>query len=243
MIEDVIFDGIRISDYFDVIDVTRPNPATTSATTEVSGMDGLVLTGSTLGTATITVAILLRETTVSARRARMREAWRLLHTRDERPLEFSEDEGLYYMAKLDGDMPFKEYVRSGRLDVNFTAFDPAMYGRRMSVTVPSGGSVSFVVDGNYPTYPRITGSVNGANQTGNLWGIRLDDGDNMRVPMGGTSAKQIDIDCATRACKVAGLITLPTMQSDWLRLDVGTHTLRNDVGSGACVVTWDERWL
>lgn len=243
MIEDVIFNGIRLSDYFDVINVNRPNAATVSETVEVSGRDGVVLTGSAMGAVTISVTIMMREPTVSGRRARMREVQALLSTDDEVPLEFSEDEGLYYMAKLDGEMPVKEHVRSGALEVNFTAFDPVMYGRTRSVTVPSGGSVSFVVDGTYRTMPRISGSVSGSSQTGNLWGLRLDDAASIRVPMGGTAQKTIEIDCSTRVSKVGGVLTLPTMQSDWFALTAGkSHTLTNDIGSGSCVVTWDERW-
>lgn len=243
MIEEVIFNGIRFSDYFDVIDVKRPNAAVASETRAVSGRDGLVLTGSAMGTVTITVTVMLLDSSVGGRRARMREVWRLLYTKDERPLEFSEDDGLYYMAKLDGEMPVKEHVRSGGIGINFTAFDPVLYGARRSVVVPSGGSVSFMVNGSYRTFPTISGDVNGASSTGNFWGIRLDQGANIRISMGGTTQKHVDIDCATRVCKVDGLITLPTMQSDWLSLDAGPHTIENDIGTGSCVVTWDERWM
>lgn len=242
MTEEVIFNGIRLSDYFDVINVERPNASVTSETVEVSGRDGLVLTGSSMDVAKITVTIIMRETSVSERRARMRDILMLLHTKDERRLEFSEDNGLYYMAKIDGSMPFKENVRSGLLEINFTTFDPILYGRRRSVIVPSGGSVSFIVDGSYRTLPTIEGDVVGSSETGNFWGIRLDQGSNMRVPMGGTSARHLEIDCSRRVCTVDLLLTLPTMQSNWLFLDVGPHTIENDMGSGSCVVTWDERW-
>lgn len=242
MIEEVTFNGIRFSDHFDVIDVKRPNATVTSETRTVVGRDGAVLTGSSLGTVTITVTVMLKDPRVHTRRHRMREVWQLLYTDDERPLEFSEDDGLYYMAKLDGDMPVKEHIRSGGIDINFTAFDPVLYGKRNSVVVPSGGSVSFFVDGSYGTYPRIEGNVYGASNANFLWGIRLDGGDYIRMPMGSAAQKHVEIDCATRVCKVASAVTLPTMQSDWLCLEAGTHTLTNDVGTGACTVTWDERW-
>lgn len=242
MREEVIFNGIRLSDYFDIIDVKRPNAAVASETMAVSGRDGLVLTGSSLGTVTISVIIMLRDSEVSGRRARMREVQVLLNTKEPAPLEFSEDEGLYYMAKLDGEMPVREHVRSGGIEVNFTAFDPILYGRRRSVTVPSGGSVTFIVGGSYKTRPRISGSVKGANQTGNLWGIRLDDRYSMRIPMGGTATKPLDIDCKDRICRVNSVITLPTMQSDWFALEAGQHVIENDMGSGAVTVTWNERW-
>lgn len=242
MREEVVFNGIRLSDYFDVINVDRPNAGVVSTTQAVSGRDGAVLVGSVMGTVTIAVTIMLRETGVEGRRARMREVQALLHTDEPRPIEFGGDEGLYYMVKLDGDAPLVEHVRSGLLTVNFTAFDPVMYGRMRSVTVPSGGVAHIRVDGSHFTYPRIVGDVYGANQTGNLWGIRLDDGDNMRIPMGGTSQKHLEIDCGDRVCMVGTSLVLPTMQSDWLRFEVGTHKLENDVGTGACTVTWYERW-
>jgi predicted phage tail component-like protein len=242
MREEVTFNGIKFSDYFDVINVDRPNAAVTSETKTVAGRDGAILVGSTLGTVTITVTVMLKDPLSHTRRARMREVWQLLYTDDARPLEFSEDDGLYYMAKLDGEMPVTEHIRSGGININFTAFDPILYGKRNSVTVPSGSSVSFYVDGSYGTYPTISGSVSGSSQTGNLWGIRLDGGDFIHMPMGNTTQKSVEIDCATRVCKVAGAVTLPTMDSDWLCLRAGQHTIVNDVGSGACTVTWDERW-
>ena len=115
-----------------------------------------------------------------------------------------------------------------------------MYGDTHTVTVPSAGSVSFIVKGSYPTAPTIHAqSANVSSST--VWGLRLDETDFIHVQL--SEASEVAIDCDKRTCLVGSDVKLPTLDSDWIHLTNGHHTLRNDQGTGACTVTWTERWL
>jgi len=152
------------------------------------------------------------------------------------------DNGRCYKAILDGDVPLRENVRNALLEIRFVTESPAMYGETKSVTVPSGGSAVVFVEGTYGAYPTIEGTVIGS-QSGNLWGVRIDGGDKIRVNTGTTEGRSVVIECAGRRATVQGSLVLPTLDSDWLHLSFGRHVIENDVGSGDCTVTWTERWL
>ena len=102
--------------------------------------------------------------------------------------------------------------------------------------------MSFAVGGDYPTRPTITSDAATRDSTTELWGVRLDEGDVMRVDVPVSSASTIRMDCDARTCAVNGATTIPTIESDWFVLEPGTHTIRNDQGAGACTVSWYERW-
>ena len=76
-----------------------------------------------------------------------------------------------------------------------------------------------------------------------LRGVRLDEGDFFHIDSASTSAFDLTADFGKRASTVDTALTLPTLTSTWFELAPGEHTLRNDVGSGAVTVTYDERWL
>jgi len=167
----------------------------------------------------------------------------MLHSEEPAKLMFASDNGLYYMAILDGEVPIQEYVRSGIVEVNFVTESPVLYGETRTVTVPSGGSVQIYVEGTYPALPVISGEVYGDSSSLYQWGVRLDEGDYMRIITGSSSARDVVMDCRDRTASVSGSTRLPTLTSDWFELSAGFHTIRNDVGSGSCEVTWQERWV
>lgn len=147
----------------------------------------------------------------------------------------------YYMAVLTGATEIDVRGYYGDVEVTFLCPDPIAYGAEREVVVPSGGSVEFMVGGSQPAAPVITAeAVRGS--TG-LWGLRLDEGDYLRVATGTASAARVTLDCGQRSCHVAGAVALPTLTSDWFELAPGVHVLRNDQGAGAATVTWRERWL
>lgn len=242
MSDTVRFGSHELSDYFTIVGVQRPPASMTNSFTEVSGMDGAKATNSVLGQATAKVFVITADKNSADRREAVRNLCGMIYSRTPQRLMFSSDNGRYYMAILDGEVPFVEHVRSGVFELNFVTESPALYGAERSVTVPSGGSATFYVNGTYPTYPTIDGSVYGSGSE-NLWGIRLDEGDYMRINTGSNAVRDVMIDCESRKATVSSAVRLPTLNSDWLSLTPQTHTLRNDVGSGSCVVRWTERWL
>lgn len=241
MTDDVMYNGYVLSDFLQVIDVGKPSAGRVNSTKQVSGMDGTLLTGSTLAPVTIPVTFLLSEMDMTERRERIRELSYMIRSREPARLEFASDNGLYYMAVPDGEVPIQDHVRAGKVVVGFRADSPILYGAERSVTVPSGGSARIMVGGTYPTEPTITGSLTGDSTADHVWGLRVDEGSYLHVSLG-NGQREVVADCERCVVTVDGTVTLPTLDSDWLRLDIGPHTLANDVGSGACTVTWRERW-
>lgn len=243
MIEQVMFGDVVISDYFQVAGVERPLAGRDNKTAEVSRRDGVRLTGFTIPSITIKVYLAIGNGSMSDKLDEVRRLHSLIYTKEPKRLMFSSDNGLYYMAIPDGEIPFSENPNSGRFELNFLTESPVLYGLERSVTVPSGGSVSIYVEGTYPTEPTIQSSSAYGSGSSTLWGLRLDEADYMRVSTGSTSSRVVTMDCMERTASVSGATKVLTLDSDWFELEPGLHTIRNDVGTGSSTVTWQERWL
>lgn len=148
----------------------------------------------------------------------------------------------FYMAVPDGQLELNRAVDGEYGKLTFSIADPVAYGAEKTVVVPSGGEATFNVGGTYQASPVITASAVRDAST-SLWGVQLDGAFHVHVRTGSASAKQVSVDCAERTCTVAGSATLPTLDSDWLSLAPGEHTLVMDEGTGAATVTFHERWL
>lgn len=238
---DVIIDGTSLSDYVTVAGVQVSPITINTGKTTIAGRDGVVLAESTVSERTISVVAVMPQGTMEERQKAIRDLWSLIDVKETHVLSISDDEGPYYVAKLDGSIDTVRTVTSDKLTLNFVTESPAMYGATHSATIPSGSSATIYVDGNYPTYPLIYGNVNG-NSDG-MWGVRLDSGDYIRVSTGTQNASEVVIDCEERVVSIDGLFSMITLQSDWLMLYHGAHVIENDCGSGSCTVMWKERWL
>lgn len=148
----------------------------------------------------------------------------------------------FYMAVPNGSIGLTRYCDSETASVTFDIVDPIAYGREVTVTVPSGGSVTFNVGGTYKTKPRIESSAV-RDSTALVWSLKLDNSDHIHVATGSADATTVKLDCEERTCKVGNQVSMITLDSDWLELEPGTHTLVMDYGTGAATVTFNERWL
>ena len=148
----------------------------------------------------------------------------------------------YYMAVPNGSLDITRYCDSETASVTFDIVDPIAYGREVTVTVPSGGSVTFNVGGTYKTRPKITAGAF-RNQTSGLYGLTLGSDGFVHVATGSDSERSVFIDCENRICIVNSATGMITLDSDWLELTPGSHTLTMDNGTGAATVTFHERWL
>lgn len=206
-------------------------------TVKVPGRDGTLYTGSTLSQRSITMTLTARSGTPAGRQAAARALAAKLAVREPRPLAISHDGGLYWLAVPISPSTPKRYLHATSFDVEFVTCDPVMYGEHRSVTVPSGGSLSFTVNGSYPTMPNIAAN---ATPSGGVWKLQLEDGSFMAVALPGTRA--VVCNCAERVLTVAGDVWPIADDADWLVLAPGQHTL-SMTGTGAATVEWDERWL
>lgn len=241
--ESVCYDGVELTDFYTVLSDRRP-PSLNVVKETVPGRDGVVPRGATYGCPRVTLKIICDPADAATLHEERRRLTSLLSARGARRLQFGNDGGLYYMAQVDGELDWAQFFRTGVLRVPFLVPSPAMYGRVVSATVPSGGSAEIDVRGTYPTRPTIlAASAVRASGTDGVWGVRLDGGDYVHVATGSSSARKVEIDCEARTCRVADAVAATTLLSDWFEFEPGEHTLSNDQGSGACTVTWQERWL
>lgn len=241
MREEVVFGDVKLSDYFQVASVTVSNLNVSTETLTVNGMDGVAVLGSSIGSREITVYLMLDDGDIADRREELRLLFGLIDLSEEHRLYISSDNGRYYIAKLNGEQTLNEKTRSSRIALNFLAASPYLHGETQHITIPSGGTVTFNVGGTQTTYPRITGTVT-RDGTTNMWGVRLDGHDVMRVPMS-VSQAAIDIDCDDMSVLVNGSSGMIDTTSYWFELTAGTHTIQNYLGTGEATVEWETRWL
>lgn len=238
------FNGHDMTEHLDVVSFgVSALPKATPITMEVGGRDGVVYLGSRLEPYVVTVEARLATDSIDP--AEIQRRWALvaslLRTREPAPLSISP--GIYRMAVLHEETPLEFFSYSATASLQFYCPDPVAFGDERTVSVPSGGSATFTVGGTHPTFPTIAASAAVRNATSHGWRVRLDDGDFVQVDTGTSNAAAVSIDCAKRTCRVGSTYVLPTLTSDWLELAPGEHTIRNDLGTGACTVTFRERWL
>lgn len=238
----VTFDGVDLGELCHVSDLQAPLLPRTICEEDVAGRDGSLYTGVRLQPRDINVRMTVKGATLADRREAARNVAAVLAVDSPRPLSISADDGLWWMAipTTDGDVELM--ANHSSFDVTFRAVDPVAYGDQRTITVPSGGSVTFLVDGTYPARPTVRASA-AANGAGGFWKLQLEDGSYLiaTVPDGLGTAPVV-ADCLARTLYVNGTLTLLQPDADWLELAPGAHTLTM-AGTGAATVTFDERWL
>lgn len=238
----VIFDGHRLNDRFYVGEASVGLPEFAPRTEDREITDGARVRGMRLGCPEIAIQLVAKPVRGETAREALSDLCAWLHVDGPRQLSLSADRGLWRMCVPTGAPQIGDASWNDRVTVTFLQTEPALYGERRSVNVPSGGTVAFVVGGGYPTKPTISSDAAMRDSSTQQWGLRLDDGDVMRVKVPVSTASSVAMDCAERTCSVNGETTIPTLQSDWFEFEPGEHTIHNDQGGGACVVSWYERW-
>lgn len=168
-----------------------------------------------------------------------------LMTGDEMKLIVRTHPDEYYMAYLN---TFTEGDRIGGtgigyFELEFIASSPWRYGDRHSVQIPSGGSATFLVNGNLPAKATVEAAAAVRSSGSTLWGVRFDEGDFAHIATGSSSSRKVVIDGINRSATIAGAVAMITLDSNWPVLLPGRHTVRMDEGTGAATLTWQERSL
>lgn len=211
-----------------------------SKTVESDSKNGSTVIGKTWGNSTVAFTLVV-EGSASERRDKLSTLGAWLDVDEPKPLVLPDNPDRYYMAVPDGALELNRAIGAEYAQITFLVTEPDSYGKERTVTVPSGGSVTFIVGGTAKTYPRITANAV-RSASSQVWGIRLDEGDYVHIATGAAAARAIVADCENRTLTIAGAVAIPTPDSDWLELTPGEHTLRMDNGTGAATVTFIERW-
>jgi len=238
----ITFDGHRLNDRFFVGEVSVGLPDFVPNLEDKATGDGSLFRKMRLGSVEITISLVTKPVSGEDAREALSDLLAWLDVDEPKRLALSSDHGLWRMAVPSGAPQIGDTEWEDKVSVTFTQPDPILYGIKREVTVPSGGTLSFAVGGDYPTKPTIASDAVTRDASLRQWGVRLDDGDIMRVAVPVSATSTVMMDCAARTCQVNGATTIPTVNSDWFELKPGTHSIRNDIGTGACTVSWYERW-
>lgn len=209
-------------------------------TVESDSKNGSAVIGKTWGNSTVAFTLVV-EGSASERRDKLSTLGAWLDVDEPKPLVLPDNPDRYYMAVPDGSLDLNRAIGAEYAQITFLVNEPDSYGKTRTVTVPSGGSVSFIVGGTAPTHPRITANAV-RDSSSQVWGIKLDEGDYVHIATGAAAARAVVIDCEKRTATISDSVTIPTLESDWLEFEPGVHTLRMDNGTGAATVTFIERW-
>ena len=237
----ISFNGHNFETLFTVGDQMTKHLAANPATIDVPGRDGEVVNGVDLGECTVSFKLTAIGNAATCRSSLSTLAGWL--DVDEPKALVLPDNAWSYLAVPKGTIDVSRGIGGQMFAVTFAIVDPAAYGETKTATVPSGDSVSITVNGPYPTAPTIAASAAVRDSTSLTWGIQVDGGDYIHVATGSSSSRAVAIDCGKRTCTVASVATMPTLDSDWLTLAPGTHTVSMYKGTGAATLTWVERWL
>lgn len=237
---DLIYDGHNIGELFDVGDPEITLFNSLPDLRDVPARDGSAFVGIRYGASTVTCTIAVDGPN---RRDKLSTLGMWLNVDGPRKLVLPDTPDWYYLAVPSNSVSLTRLIDADVAKLTFTLVDPVSYGRKVFVTIPSGGSKTFNVGGTYGTKPTVSASAAVRNASSHVWGVRLDSGDVMQIATGSGSARAVVFDCEKRACYLSGALTLPTLNSDWFVLEPGTHTIANDQGTGACTVSYVERWL
>lgn len=238
----VIWDGHDITARFAVTSVDMYDPAQKASVQAISGRDGAVLKALRYGTNKISFRAVALDETRDARREALRELAGWLRVDGPRRLEFTRDNGRYWLAVPDGGRRRTSWLTADAVDLSFTVIDPAMYGEDRTVQV-AAQTATVRVGGTYPTAVRIEASAASRDSSTGLWGVRVDGGDYLRAALA-SGTHSVSMDSASRVLKVDNTLAMPTLDSDWLDMvEPGEHTFQRELGTGAYTLSWTERWV
>ena len=237
----VTFNGVDLTASYYVSDLRTPLLPRELGMQEVPGRDGMLFTGTRLAKRTIQLRFTTMSKDMATRRAAARALASILAVDEPKPLNISVDGDLYYMAVPNSPGEDTNWMNATSFEVDFECPDPVAYGEKKTLTVPSGGSLTFTVNGTYPTMPKI--SVASAANTEVYWLLSLENGDFFAVTLpAGVGAVPIVADCEQRTLKVNGSVAMLQPYADWLVFAPGQHRLTMD-GTGAATIEYYERWL
>lgn len=236
---DVTFNGHQLTQFFLVHSggISRPlMGAPTLTTTTVEGRNGIVVTGTRMDAYDVTVTfIALRKTPEDLHEAFLTLASWL--TVDEAcPLAFSDEDGRYRMAWPSGVGDITERgLTDGYVDVTFRCYEGCQRGKTWTKDSTSG-VVDIDIKGSIAAPLTLTSDAASGD-----WTVRDEDGNLMSFACG-SGSKRFVVDTEAGSVLVGGIATMLTLDSDWLTLAPGKHTLTRTSGSGEFSVTYTERW-
>lgn len=232
----LIYDGVNLSDAFQVVDVSLPLLPTISANTlEMAQRPGAYFASRKVGTREIKVK--LRLDAESRNPFEIFKAWRdmsgLFDKKEPKRLQL--DETRYCNALLVGDTEIEDEAYYGVIEMKFICFDPYFYGTEHAVSLANGTAATFDVKGAVEAYPRLelTASTTAVVVTDMVSGRYV------RVP-GTQDGSSVKVDMERQHCTIGNSYAPVDLLSDFFAVS-GEAQVKVEGASGT--LRYKERYL
>lgn len=237
----LIFDGHSFDTLFIYGDPQITILDAQSDTREISGRNGAAFVGMKYGAATVAFSLAVLGD-AETRRVALSTLGQWLKVDEPKPLYLPDTPDRYYLAVPDGALDMTRCIDAETTVITFKLTDPVAYGATQTAALPSGGSVTVNIGGTAPTCVDVVADSAYRDSSALVWGVMVDDADYAHVATGSDSARKVEIYSDDRVCKVQNAVSMITLDSDWLILEPGTHTIEMQYGTGAATLSWSERW-
>lgn len=239
------YDGHDLSTMFICGDPQMTILNATPNTVDLVGRNGSAFIGMKYGNSTVTFTVVASGTALERRNAfSTLGAW--LDVTEPKRLVLPDTPDRYYLAVPSGGVELQRALNGEAAQLVFELVDPVAYGiNENSVFSYNNSSITITVGGTAATDINIrtsTGYWSRPDATTGLWGFATESGEFSHLAIGTTGDISGSINSEQRRCTVNANPRTLTLDSVWLRLAPGEHTITRDYGSGRFTVSWHDRW-
>lgn len=231
----VSFNGVTLSDVGVVGELLRPLPEFRPSATTISGRDGDVFDGITVGPRECGFTLTALDRSTSGLQAFARSLMYVLAVSEPAALTFTDEldsdgNQLTRYAVPTGAFDFESFVRAGRWPLRFVQHDPYLYGKERSDILPANSYKEVNFGGNAPVYPIATATPSSGTYTINNTA--------RHVTLKGSYGTQLTLDFAAQTIDTDGSCSLQTGSRFFPCR--GTMQMR---ATAQTTLEWAERWL
>lgn len=232
----IIYDGVNLSDTFQVYDISIPLlPTFEAVTQELAQRPGSYFTARKIGTREITMK--LRLNAGSRNPTDIFQAWREVSSVFDKPeprkLQLGEDR--WCNAMMTGESEIDDVTYYGVVELTFVCFDPYFYGSTHTIALTDGATASFTVRGSVEAEPRLdlTATADSVLVT------NISSGDFVKVPNTAAGAK-IAIDMARQSATMGGEHAPVDLTSDFFPISGAAQV---KVAGANGTLSYEERYI
>lgn len=207
-----------------------------------SSVNGSVFTGMKYGMSTVSFTIAATGT-VSERHQKFSTLGAWLYVDSPKMLILPDTPDRYYHAVSQGALDVQRCFDGDYATLTFELTESMAYAISEESTPSENGKATFTIGGTAPTYVRVSSSEATPDEYESLWGVIADLTTSSYGPdvNGKISGQTVIIDSENRTF-YNGYYTQPNLESDWLLLTPGKHTVTRNFGGGEFRVWWRNRW-
>lgn len=232
----LIYDGVCLSDIFEIVDVKLPlTPQIAAATLEAAQRPGSYFSSLNIGNRTIVIK--LRLNAESRCPVDIYMEWAKVSNTicktEPRPLYIGADR--YINVLLSGQVNIEQKATYGEAEITFTAYDPFFYGATHEIEI--AGTTTFNVLGDFEVYPEI--EITTSSTTAKI--TNTNTGDFISIPGIKSGSKYVVSTERQSVLTSAGVFQPVELASDFFALKTGAASIKLTGCSG--ILKYTERYL